>query len=184
MAVSHMAQSNHLQEGLPPRQLVISEVPYRWPVVQTRHFHTTFRQYLSLLDTVNGYFCPLTLSTTLFTKRNAGLIHPFFLLSLGHWPYCRVMSILSMHDVRFTDIHSSPKEMQPRRTCVSFGEECSMYLTLLLNFDNTCLTSEAFQEGVCPPRSALDTGTWNTSKKSDSFRPHSFLAQISFQACQ
>ncbi len=29
-----------------------------------------------------------------------------------------------IHDVRFTDIHSSPKEMLPRRTCVSFGEEC------------------------------------------------------------
>ena len=29
-----------------------------------------------------------------------------------------------IHDVRFTDIHSSPKEMQPSRTCVSYGEDC------------------------------------------------------------
>ncbi len=32
---------------------------------------------------------------TLFTKRNAGLIHPFFLLPPGHWPKPRVMLILS-----------------------------------------------------------------------------------------
>ena len=32
---------------------------------------------------------------TLFPKRNAGLIHPFFLSILGHWPWPRVMSILS-----------------------------------------------------------------------------------------
>ncbi len=28
------------------------------------------------------------------------------------------------HNVRFTDTHSSSKEMQPSRTCVSPGEEC------------------------------------------------------------
>ncbi len=32
---------------------------------------------------------------TLFPKRNAGLIYPFFLLILGHWPWPRVMPILS-----------------------------------------------------------------------------------------
>ncbi len=34
-------------------------------------------------------------NATLFPKRNAGLIHPFFLLILGHWPWPWVMSILS-----------------------------------------------------------------------------------------
>ncbi len=32
---------------------------------------------------------------TLFPKRNAGWIQPFFLLILGHWPWPSVMSILS-----------------------------------------------------------------------------------------
>ncbi len=54
---------------------------------------------------------------TLFPKRNAGLIQPFFLLILGHWPWPRCM-------IQFTDIHSSPKEMQLSWTCVSFVEEC------------------------------------------------------------
>ncbi len=34
---------------------------------------------------------------------------------------------LTQGHVRFTDIHSSPKEMQPRRTCISFCEECSRH---------------------------------------------------------
>ncbi len=40
-----------------------------------------------------------------------------------------------IHDVRFTDIHSSPKEMQPSRTCISFGEECSITTVVQLMFD-------------------------------------------------
>ncbi len=32
------------------------------------------------------------------------------------------------YNVRFTDIHSSPKETQPSRTGVSFEEECMLIL--------------------------------------------------------
>ena len=36
-----------------------------------------------------------------------------------------------IHNVRFTYIHSSPKEMQSSRICVSFVEECTRKLTKL-----------------------------------------------------
>ncbi len=54
--------------------------------------------------------------------------------------FCQVLTrntIKMIHYVRFTDIHSSPKEMQPCRTCVSFGEEC--IFTMPLNFQNSTL---------------------------------------------
>ncbi len=35
-----------------------------------------------------------------------------------------------MFGIKLNDVHSSPKERQLKKTCVSFGEECTLILTI------------------------------------------------------
>ncbi len=89
--------------------------------------------FFGLEDTYGGMLAEWSLTifdlVTPFSKRNATLICPFFLVPLGHWPWHRVfMSIAKMvYNSSFTGIHSSPKERHLQKCCVSFGKECSYY---------------------------------------------------------
>ncbi len=56
----------------------------------------------------------LLANITLFPKRNATLISGFFMVTLDQGQF----------GPNFTDLHSSPKERQLQKSCVSFGEEC------------------------------------------------------------
>ena len=87
---------------------------------------------------LNTHVCLQYHCSTLFPKRNATLISRF----LGS-PWTRVSdprscpprgivirSIVEMaFGLRFTDLHSSPKNRQLQKSCVSFGEECILTVT-------------------------------------------------------
>ena len=51
-----------------------------------------------------------------------------------------------IHDVRFTYIHSSTKEMQPLRTCISFGEECISMFTVCLRHKKLVCWEQTLQQ--------------------------------------
>ncbi len=103
-------------------------------------------QFMHLCTTHKGY--------TLFPKRNATLISRFFMVTVdqGQWPrvmctkgnapesnrqktpsknikrfcqYTRSNAQMKFAP-KFTDLHSSPKERQLQKSCVSFGEECTI----------------------------------------------------------
>ncbi len=57
-------------------------------------------------------------------------------MPLGHWPWHRVLMILlnglgsdlkktTFYNPRFTGIHSSPKERQLQKCCISFQNDCN-----------------------------------------------------------
>ncbi len=43
-----------------------------------------------------------------------------------------------MFDIKLNDVHSSPKERQLQKTCVSFGEECKCF-HFLTSLQTLCL---------------------------------------------
>ncbi len=46
------------------------------------------------------------------------------------WAFRQIVTmsiVIMMHNPRFTRIHSSPKETQLQKCCVSFGKDCSFY---------------------------------------------------------
>ena len=58
---------------------------------------------------------------TLFSKRSAHWFYPVLPVTLGHWPWHRVMSFFSRTR---PCVHYSAKETQHFWRCLSFGNEC------------------------------------------------------------
>ncbi len=77
---------------------------------------------------------PTILFYTLFPKRNATLISGFL-----WWPWTKVIDLGSCircivnmkFGPNFSELPSSPKERQLQKSCVSFGEECSLSICIL-----------------------------------------------------
>ncbi len=65
-------------------------------------------KYIHIQDQIRSY-------NTLFPKRNANLISRSFIRSIVETTFGQ----------KFTDLHSSAKERQLQKSCVSFGEECT-----------------------------------------------------------
>ena len=93
------------------------------------HCHKTSISVLCIKKRVNVIISAIRHSlshciTTLFSKRNATLVYPFSLVSSGHWHRVLIFyTTVAVHWIQV--IHSSPKEMQLKKGCVSFGKECT-----------------------------------------------------------
>ncbi len=88
------------------------------------------------------YTLLLTLAQyTFFPKRNATLISRYL-----WWPRTRVSDPRSCtpremtFGQKFTDLHSSPKDRQLQKSCVSFGEECIACM-FCISVTSSCLQS-------------------------------------------
>ncbi len=62
------------------------------------------------LYTLPQVYCQPILEHIIHSSPNAGLIHPFFLLILDHWPWPRVMSIKSNREAQGTLIYTLPQK--------------------------------------------------------------------------
>ncbi len=81
--------------------------------------------HIALGPCIYEYFWYPEYEHTLFFKRNATFLNPFFTVTLGHWPWPRVMYILS-NTLQTSSMYTVPKKKRNFSCCVSFEEECRL----------------------------------------------------------
>ncbi len=80
---------------------------------------------------------------TLFPERKATLMFSFFPVPLGFRPWSRFIAN-GLESLKLNSVHSSPKERQLQKSCISFGEEHISHFVFtwraISDFNRTLLT--------------------------------------------